>query len=135
MKYMLDTNICVYIIKKRPERVLDHLKEKMEDGLTISSITLAELEHGVHASARPEKNALALYQFLSITEILPFDDEAAAEYGKVRAMLQQKGTPIGPLDTLIAAHAKSRRLIIVTNNVREFHRVDGLAVENWAQDD
>jgi tRNA(fMet)-specific endonuclease VapC len=134
MKYMLDTNICIYIIKKKPESVLAHLKEKMENGLCISAITLAELEHGVQASVRPEKNALALYQFLSIAEILSFDDEAAAEYGKVRALLQQKGTPIGPLDTLIAAHAKSKDLIVVTNNVREFERVEGLAVENWAEE-
>ncbi len=131
MKYMLDTNICVYIIKKKPESVLAKLKEHMHTGLAISAITHAELEYGVHASAFPEKNALALYQFLSIVSILPFGDEAAAEFGKVCAALRKRGTMIGPMDMLIAAHAESAGLTIVTNNIREFGRIEGLAVENW----
>lgn len=131
MKYMLDTNICVYLIKKKPENVLKNLHSNMENGVAISAITLAELMHGVEASAFPEKNALALNQFLSIIDILPFDDEAAVEYGKICATLRRQGTPIGAMDMLIAAHAKSKGLIIVTNNVREFERVEGLELENW----
>ncbi len=134
MKYMLDTNICVYLIKKKPENVLIKLHSSMGDGVAISAITLAELMHGVEASAYPEKNALALHQFLSIVDILPFEDEAAAEYGKICAALRRQGTPIGPMDMLIAAHAKARGLIIVTNNVREFQRVDGLELENWVSE-
>lgn len=131
MKYMLDTNICVYLIKKKPENVLINLRSNMDDGVAISAITLAELMHGVEASSYPEKNTLALNQFLSIVNILPFDDEAAAEYGKICAMLRRQGTPIGVMDMLIAAHAKAKGLIIVTNNVREFERVEGLGLENW----
>jgi len=131
MKYMLDTNICVYIIKKRPENVLINLYSNMGDGLAISAITLAELMHGVEASTYPEKNAIALNQFLAIMDILPFNDEAAAEYGKISATLRRQGTPIGTMDMLIAAHAKAKGLIIVTNNVREFERVEGLGLENW----
>jgi tRNA(fMet)-specific endonuclease VapC len=131
MKYMLDTNICVYLIKKKPENLLIQLHTYMGDGISISAITLAELIHGVEASAYPEKNTIALNQFLSIVEILPFDDEAAAEYGKICATLRRQGTPIGTMDMLIAAHAKAKGLIIVTNNIREFERVKGLEIENW----
>lgn len=131
MKYMLDTNICVYLIKKKPENVLRNLHSSMSDGVAISAITLAELIYGVEASEYPEKNTIALNQFLSIVDILPFDDEAAAEYGKICAALRRKGTPIGAMDMLIAAHAKDKGLIIVTNNVREFERVEGLGLENW----
>lgn len=131
MKYMLDTNICVYLIKKKPENVLIHLHSKIGEGLAISAITLAELMHGVEASAYPERNAIALNQFLSIVDILPFDDEAAAEYGKICATLRRQGNAIGVMDMMIAAIAKSRKLIIVTNNVKEFERVDNLSLENW----
>ncbi len=131
MKYMLDTNICVYLIKRKPENVLEKLHSNMGDGVAISAITLAELIHGVEASAYPGKNTLALNQFLSIVDILPFDDEAAAEYGKICATLRRRGTPIGAMDMLIAAHAKAKGLIIVTNNVREFERIENLELENW----
>ncbi len=131
MKYLLDTNICVYLIKKKPENVLKKLRSALKDGVAISAITLAELLYGVEASAWQEKNLLALNQFLSIVDILPFDDEAAAEYGKICAALRQQGTSIGVMDTLIAGHAKAQGLIIVTNNVREFERVDGLQLEDW----
>ncbi|MCL4462828.1 MAG: type II toxin-antitoxin system VapC family toxin [Firmicutes bacterium] len=131
MKYMLDTNICVYLIKEKPENVLINLHSNMGDGVSISAITFAELIHGVEASAYPEKNTLALNQFLSIVDILPFDDEAATEYGKICATLRRQGTPIGVMDMLIAAHAKAKGLIIVTNNVREFERIEGLVLENW----
>jgi len=132
MKYMLDTNICIFIIKNKPQRVLEHLKDKRADGLAISAIALAELAHGVAASAFPERNALALVQFTVIAKCLPFSHKAAAEHGKIRANLQRHGTPIGALDTLIAAHAKSEGLTLVTNNKRAFERVAGLALEGWA---
>lgn len=133
MKYMLDTNICIYAIKNKPEKVFYMLKEKMEDGICISAITLAELAHGVEKSAARKKNASALLRFLSILSVLPFDDLAAAEYGVICADLQRKGTPIGTMDMLIAAHAKTEGLILVTNNTREFKRVHGLKLENWAE--
>ena len=131
MKYMLDTNICIYAIKNKPEKVLNTLKEKMNDGICISAITLAELAHGVEKSAARDKNRAALLRFLSILTVLPFDDLAAAEYGEVCAYLQRKGTPIGTMDMLIAAHSKTEGLILVTNNTREFERVEGLTLENW----
>ena len=131
MTYMLDTNICIYAIKNKPEQVLEKLKENLSNGICISAITLAELQHGVEKSMNPEKNSMALLQFLSILDILPFDDLAAVEYGKICAYLQKRGTPIGTMDMLIAAHAKTENLIIVTNNVREFERVPDLKIENW----
>ena len=132
MTYMLDTNICIYAIKNRPETVLQHLKEHLQDELCISAITLAELSHGVEKSAWPEKNAAALMQFLSILEVLPFDDLAAVECGKICAALQRRGTPIGTMDMLIAGHARAEGAILVTNNTREFERVERLTLENWA---
>lgn len=131
MTYMLDTNICIYAIKNKPEQVLEKLKQNLSNGICISAITLAELQHGVEKSMNPEKNSMALLQFLSILDILPFDDLAAVEYGKICAYLQKRGTPIGTMDMLIAAHAKIENLIIVTNNVREFERVPDLKIENW----
>ena len=131
MRYMLDTNICIYVIKKKPEGLLLKLKTAIKEGVSISSITLAELEHGVALSAYPEKNADALIQFLSIVELLSFDARAASQYGLIRADLQRKGMLIGQMDLLIAAHAKANGYILVTNNVREFTRVDNLVVEDW----
>ena len=131
MKYMLDSNICIYVIKKKPEAVLTRLRSATSEGVSISAITLAELEHGVALSAYPEKNADALTQFLTLIDILPFDAKAAAHYGSIRADLQRKGTLIGQMDLLIAAHARAYKLIAVTNNVREFTRVEGLIVEDW----
>lgn len=133
MMYMLDTNICIYAIKNKPEKVLQRIKSNMQNGLCISVITLAELEHGVRKSLYPEKNEMALIQFLAILDVLPFDDLAAVEYGKLCAYLQKKGTPIGTMDMLIAAHAKTKDLVLVTNNVREFQRVPDLKIENWAE--
>ena len=131
MRYMLDTNICIYIIKKQSATVLKHLQTKMNDGISISAITLAELEYGIAMSERKEKNSVALTQFLAFITILPFEEEAATEYGLIRSDLRKKGTPIGPMDELIAAHAKSKNLILATNNTREFERVEGLTIENW----
>ncbi len=129
--YMLDTNICIYAIKNKPEQVFIRIKEAMQDGLCISAITLAELEHGVAKSSYPEKNRASLTRFLAILEILPFDVMAAKEYGEICACLQKQGTPIGTMDMLIAGHARSKNCILVTNNVREFQRVEGLDIENW----
>lgn len=130
MKYMLDTNMCIYAQKNIPQ-VIEKIKDNFQYGIAISSITLAELEFGVQASANIEKNTIALYKFLSIVEILDFDSSAATEYGKIRADLKRKGTPIGNMDMLIAAHAKSEDLIVVTHNTREFERVEGLQLEDW----
>lgn len=133
MMYMLDTNICIYAIKNKPLQVLNQLKEKYDKGICISAITLAELEHGVEKSSYPDKNRMALIRFLSILKILPFDDMAAAEYGKICAYLQKQGTSIGTMDMLIAGHAKTHHLILVTNNTREFMRIPELQIENWAE--
>lgn len=130
MKYMLDTNMCIYA-QKNISQVIEKIKNNFQYGVAISSITLAELEFGVQASANIEKNIIALYKFLSIIEILDFDSSAATEYGKIRADLKRKGTPIGNMDMLIAAHAKSEDLIVVTHNTREFERVEGLQLEDW----
>lgn len=133
MTYMLDTNICIYAIKNKPEQVLRRLKDNMQYGLCISAITLAELEHGVEKSLFPERNRAALMQFISILDVLPFDDLAAVKYGEICAHLQKIGKPIGTMDMLIAGHAKAEQMILVTNNVREFERVPGLEIENWAE--
>lgn len=133
MTYMLDTNICIYIMKKRPENVLQRFKKEIDSEICISSITLAELEYGMKHSSDPERNEQALLKFLAPLTILPFDERAAYEYGGIRDQLQKKGTPIGPLDMLIAGHAKAEKLILVTNNMREFERVPSLELENWAE--
>ena len=128
---MLDTNICIYIIKKRPIQVLQALQQYDIGDLCISSITVAELEYGVEKSANPERNRIALSEFLAPFEILNFDDIAAREFGIIRATLERQGCVIGPFDMQIAAHARSNDLVIVTNNVKEFDRVSDLVVENW----
>lgn len=133
MMYMLDTNICIYAIKNKPEQVLNRLKENLHSGICISAITLAELKHGVEKSNYPDKNNMALLRFLSIMKVLPFTDIAANEYGKICAFLQKRGTIIGTMDMLIAAHAKSNNMILVTNNVKEFERIPDLQIENWAE--
>lgn len=133
MTYMLDTNICIYAMKNKPERVLKRLKEELNGGICISAITLAELEYGMKHSSDPARNEQALLRFLVPLSILPFGATAASEYGEIRAYLQSQGTPIGPLDMLIAGHAKAENLILVTNNVREFERVSGLEIENWVE--
>ena len=132
MRYMLDANIVVYAKNSKPEAVLARLQSYEPDELCISVVTLAELEYGVFNSSNPDRNQLALTLFLAGIEILPFDDHAAVEYGRIRADLRKKGAPIGANDLMIAAHAKSRGLILVTNNTREFERVEGLELEDWA---
>ena len=132
MKYMLDTNICIYIIKKKPEKVICELHKHSPNEICISSVTYAELVHGVEKSQAVEKNRLALTMLLSNIAIMDFDVGAANCYGKIRADLEKKGTPIGPLDMMIAGHAMSLGYTVVTNNTREFSRVDKLKIENWA---
>jgi|SRR3989339_201879 len=132
MKYILDTNICIYIIKKKPATVLNNLRKINFDDICISSITLSELEYGVNKSSDPGRNKLALIEFLVQIKILPFDEIAASEYGKIRASLESAGKPIGSMDMLIAAHALSQNLILVTNNRREYNRIKDLKIINWA---
>ena len=133
MRYMLDTNICIYIIKHKPEKVFRELKKHNPSEVCISSVTYAELIHGVEKSAAVEKNRLALSLLLANIEILNFDVNAANCYGKIRANLEKKGTPIGPLDMMIAGHAQSLDYTVVTNNVKEFSRVTDLNIINWAE--
>lgn len=133
MKYLLDTNICIYIIKRKPAIVLEKFKELSLGSVAISTITLAELEYGIHKSVNPDKNLEALNQFLIPLDIKAFDYDATITYGKIRADLEKKGTPIGPLDTLIAAHALSLGMTLITNNEKEFNRIAELKIENWAK--
>jgi tRNA(fMet)-specific endonuclease VapC len=130
MKYLLDTNTCIFMMKDTPS-VLAQFSAKREDGIAISAITLAELEFGVSNSATVDKVRTKLIAFLTLVDVLPFDSDSTAEYGRIRVALQKQGQSIGQLDMLIAAHAKSQRLILVTNNTREFSRIDGLKLEDW----
>ena len=131
MRYMLDTNICIYIIKHKPESVYRRLMKIRPEDVCISSITYSELSYGVEKSEQKDRNRLALTLMLSNIEILEFDTAAAEEYGNIRARLEKTGTPIGSLDMLIAAHAKASGCTLVTNNLKEFSRVEGLKAENW----
>jgi tRNA(fMet)-specific endonuclease VapC len=133
MKYMLDTNIVVYVRNARPAAVLERFRRYRPEDLCVSAITLAELEYGAARSSRPEQNRLALMLFFSNISVLPFDADAAREYGTIRCALESDGTPIGANDCLIASHARSRGLTLITNNTREFERVPGLRIENWAR--
>ena len=132
MRYMLDTNIVAYAKNNRPEVVYERMSRFDPEDLCVSVITLAELEYGVFNSSNPERNQLALTLFLANIEVVPFDDDAAVEYGRIRTDLKRKGTPIGANDLMIAAHAKSLGVTLVTNNTREFERVEGLMLEDWA---
>lgn len=131
MQYLLDTNICVFVIRQKPASVLQRFQQFSAGELGISVVTLAELRYGADKSANPAKNHSALDAFLAPLEIVDFDAEAADWYGKVRTDLEVRGCPIGPLDTLIAAHALRLGLPLATNNVGEFSRVTGLQVEDW----
>ena len=132
MRYMLDTNICIYAIKNQPSQVLTQLRVHEAEGIGISSISVAELYFGVSKSGSA-RNLAALQQFLEPLEIADFDLNAAQVYGTLRYTLERLGTPIGPLDTQIAAHALALEVTLVTNNVREFARVSGLNLINWAE--
>jgi tRNA(fMet)-specific endonuclease VapC len=128
--YLLDTNTCVYAIKREP-LVLRRLQERSPDEFGISTITLAELWFGAAKSSRPHRTRESVDAFLKPFEVLPFEAEAAENYAEVRLQLEKEGRPIGERDLLIAAIAKSRHLTVVTHNVREFSRVSGLKVEDW----
>ena len=132
MRYMVDTNICIYLIKRKPPHALDRLRALPVEDVVVSSITAAELEYGIAKSSRPEQNRDALNAFLAPLEVLPFDYQAAIHYGVIRRGLERRGQVIGSMDLLIAAHARSLSLTLVTNNLREFRRVPELSVENWA---
>lgn len=131
MKYMLDTNICIYIIKKHPENVLKKFKTFSVGDLCISSITLAELMHGVYKSQHIHKNKTALEEFTLPLEVMPFNEETAYHYGLIRAYLEKKSTPIGSLDLMIGTHAQCLNYILVTNNKKEFSRIPKLKIEDW----
>jgi tRNA(fMet)-specific endonuclease VapC len=130
LKYMLDTNIAIYVIKRRPVGALE-VFNRHAGQLCISSITLAELLHGVEKSAKPEHNLLQVEDFVSRLEVLEYGSKAAAHYGEIRAELERTGTPIGVNDMHIAGHARSEALTLVTNNQREFERVQALRLDNW----
>ncbi len=131
MIYLLDTNICIYLIKRRPPQVLERFRRCAVGDIGLSTVTLAELQYGVAKSLFPAQNQQALDAFTLPLEVVAFDAAAAVAYGPVRAALERQGTPIGALDLLIAAHALSLGVTLVTNNPREFSRVPGLRVENW----
>lgn len=130
LRYMLDTNLCVRVLRDRPSHVRARFNAEA-DGLSISTIVLAELLHGAAKSARPAQNRAAVQDLVNRLAVLPFDDEAAAHAGDIRAALEREGRPIGGYDVLIAGHARSRGLIVVTGDLGEFTRVDGLRCEDW----
>jgi tRNA(fMet)-specific endonuclease VapC len=130
LAYMLDTNICIYLMKARPPALRERFNE-LAGQLCISTITLGELHYGAEKSARPARNLAGLAQFVARLEALSFGDKAAAHYGQLRADLERSGTPCGSYDMQIGAHARSEGLIVVTNNTREFGRMPGVRVENW----
>ena len=132
MHYMLDTNICIYIMKRQPPEVESRLRDVAVGDVSLSGIVLAELWYGIHRSQKPERNEAALRDFLRFVNILDWPLEAAGVYGAIRAALTYKGSPIGGNDLLIAAHAIYESATLVTNNGREFERVPGLNLENWA---
>jgi len=131
MRFMLDTDSCIALIKRKPAKMLDKLTSHAPGDVGLSTVSLAELRYGVAKSAQKERNSQALDEFLLPLEIADFDEMSAGSCGEVRAALENAGTPIGPLDTQIGAHALSLGAVLVTQNTREFHRIPGLAVEDW----
>ena len=132
LRYLLDTNIVIFALRTRPEVLRTRFTQK-QGQLAVSSITVAELVYGAEKSEQQEGNQRAVDEFLGLVDVIPFDSDAAAHSGQIRAALAALGTPIGPYDALIAGHARSRGLVVVTNNAREFDRVQGLLVEDWTQ--
>ena len=132
MLFMLDTNICIYAIKEKPQKVIDRVRALRMSDLGISSIVLSELEYGAEKSSNSVQNRVALMQFLAGIDIAGYDAAAARHYGEIRTYLESNGQIIGAMDMLIAAHARSLGVILVTNNEKEFGRVPGLKIENWA---
>ena len=131
MRFMLDTDLCIALIKRKPAKMLDKLTSHAPGDVGLSTVSLAELRYGVAKSAQKERNSQALDEFLLPLEIADFDEMSAGSYREVRAALENAGTPIGPLDTQIGAHALSLGAVLVTHNTREFRRIPGLAVEDW----
>jgi tRNA(fMet)-specific endonuclease VapC len=132
LKYLLDTNIAIYVIKRRPIEVRGVFNENA-GRMAISAITLSELLHGAEKSAKVAQNLAAVEEFASLLEVLPYSAKAAQHYGAIRTALEKVGTPIGVNDLHIAAHARSEGLTLVTNNLGEFERVPGLVTENWVE--
>jgi tRNA(fMet)-specific endonuclease VapC len=130
MKYLLDTDTCVYLIKRHPPQVSERFRQHRLSAIGLSSIVVSELSWGV-AKSGLQKNVDALDAFLAAFQVAPYDQAAAFVYGRLRAELERRGTPIGPMDLLIAAHALALDVTLVTNNEREFKRVPGLRIENW----
>ena len=131
MKYMLDTDTCIYVINKRPQSVFDRFKQERVGDIGLSSIALSELHYGAEKSSNPGKNLAALDDFVTPLEVLEYGEEEAEEYGRIRSYLERKGELIGSMDMLIAAHAKSLDVTLVTSNSREFNRVPGIRIETW----
>jgi len=131
LQYMLDTNTCIYVMKNHPAGLRERFN-RLAEQLCMSSITLGELRYGVEKSARPLENLQTLEHFAARLDVLSFSPKAARHYGQMRAELERAGTPVGPHDMLIGAHARAEGLIIVTNNIREFARMPGVRAENWA---
>jgi tRNA(fMet)-specific endonuclease VapC len=134
VEYLLDTNICIAIINRRPGVLWDRLRKHSPEAIKVSVITVAELQYGADKSQAVEKNHKALNKFLAPLTIVDFDRQCVTAYGKIRAALARAGKPIGPLDTLIAAQAITHGLILITNNVQEFSRIPELSLENWLQE-
>jgi len=132
LTHLLDTNICVMILRRRGLKALARLQEMTPGSVGVSTITVSELEHGAGKSLDPQRNRAAVQQFLIPLEIADYDSIAASHYGEIRSALEKAGTPIGPLDTLIAAHARSLNAILVTHNLKEFRRVPELRVVDWS---
>jgi len=130
LRYLLDTNICIYVIKERPRSMLECFN-RHAGHMAISAITMSELLHCVEKSADPERNLAAVENFCSRLDVLAYGPKASLHYGQIRAGLERQGLPIGVNDLHIAAHARSEGLALVSNNLREFQRVDGLMLENW----
>lgn len=131
MRYLLDTNICIYLIKKRPKEILERFRQHSPEDVAISTVTLFELEYGAQKSHYSQRAQEALARFLIPLALVDVDHLAATEAAAIRAKLEKNGTPIGPYDLLIAGVAKSRNMILVTNNTKEFERIDHLHLENW----
>lgn len=131
MKFMLDTNICIYLIKRKSQKIIEHLEKHTAGEIGISSITLAELQCGVAKSQHRKQNRIALEEFVLPLEIASFDEKAAETYGLIRSQLEKIGKPIGSLDTLIGAHAICLGVTLVTNNIRDFKRIKSLKVVDW----
>ena len=133
MRYLLDTNICIYLIKKRPSAVLERFRQHSPQDVAISTITLFELQYGIEKSRYRQRAEVALAKFLLPLNLIDIDHSAAIEAAAIRAKLEKNGMPIGPYDLLIAGLARSRAMTLVTNNTKEFERIVGLHLENWVE--